>query len=82
MIRQLLSLIVTQIEEETRTRAMKMALVHDMSEALTGDITPSDKISKGLTLPVMKFSSLNNNRGEAPSRASRLSVSRVSLETR
>lgn len=71
---------MTQIEEATQTRAIKMALVHDMSEALTGDIIPSDKIPKGLPLSSTKLSSLNNTRGETPSRASGVSVSRVPLE--
>ncbi|KAF2806338.1 uncharacterized protein BDZ99DRAFT_465954 [Mytilinidion resinicola] len=36
---------VPGFDEETRTKAEYMALVHDMGEALVGDIAPSDGIS-------------------------------------
>lgn len=36
-----------QFDNDVRTRAVHMALIHDMGEALIGDITPSDGISKG-----------------------------------
>ena len=31
-----------------RDRCVKMALIHDMAEALVGDITPTDGIAKGM----------------------------------
>ncbi|KAF2745986.1 P-loop containing nucleoside triphosphate hydrolase protein [Sporormia fimetaria CBS 119925] len=34
------------IDDNVRTRAIKMCLIHDMGEAITGDITPSDGNSK------------------------------------
>lgn len=34
------------VDNETRIHAMKMALVHDLGEALVGDIAPSDGVSK------------------------------------
>ncbi|KZM26469.1 ATP binding [Ascochyta rabiei] len=34
------------IDDDVRKRAVYMALVHDMGEALIGDITPSDGVSK------------------------------------
>ncbi|KAF9728651.1 cytidylate kinase [Paraphaeosphaeria minitans] len=37
--------MVSGIDSEMQTRAVQMALVHDMGEALIGDITPSDGIS-------------------------------------
>ena len=40
---------------------MKMTLVHDMGEALIGDITPSDNILRGLIQTRIKFSQLTNN---------------------
>lgn len=40
-------LTLTQIDEEVRAHAVKMALIHDLGEAVIGDITPSDGISKG-----------------------------------
>jgi HD domain len=36
-----------QFDEETRKKAEFMALIHDLGEALTGDITPFDGISRG-----------------------------------
>jgi HD domain len=36
-----------QFDEETRTKAEFMALIHDLGEALIGDITPFDGISRG-----------------------------------
>jgi len=33
------------LEESTQVRAVYMSLIHDMGEALVGDITPSDGIS-------------------------------------
>lgn len=42
-----LVLIQAQFDDEVRTRAVTMSLVHDMGEALIGDITPSDGVSKG-----------------------------------
>ncbi|WEW55120.1 hypothetical protein PRK78_000548 [Emydomyces testavorans] len=41
-----MTLLVPGVDEKTRARAVKMALVHDMGEAIIGDITPSDGISK------------------------------------
>jgi putative hydrolase of HD superfamily len=31
-----------------RDRCVKMALIHDMAEALVGDITPPDNVAKGV----------------------------------
>lgn len=31
-----------------KDRCVKMAIIHDMAEALVGDITPLDKVPKGL----------------------------------
>ncbi|KAL6990213.1 HD domain-containing protein 2 [Sarracenia purpurea var. burkii] len=39
--------MANQVDEETRARAIKMALVHDLGEALIGDITPSDGVPEG-----------------------------------
>jgi 5'-deoxynucleotidase YfbR-like HD superfamily hydrolase len=36
-----------QFDDETGARASEIALVHDMGEAIIGDITPSDGISPG-----------------------------------
>jgi hypothetical protein len=41
------TLIKIQIDEGTRAHAVKMALVHDLAEAIVGDITPSDGVPKG-----------------------------------
>lgn len=40
--------IMTQLIEDSsinKEKCIKMALVHDMAEAITGDITPDDGIS-------------------------------------
>ncbi|KAF1357332.1 cytidylate kinase [Lizonia empirigonia] len=42
----IMCLMAPGIEAEVRTRAVNMALIHDMGEALIGDITPSDGVSK------------------------------------
>lgn len=34
-----------------RDRCVKLALIHDMAEALVGDITPPDNIAKGMCIP-------------------------------
>jgi len=40
-----------------KDRCVKMAIIHDMAEALVGDITPLDKVPKGLCLlPFLSFS--------------------------
>lgn len=31
-----------------KDRCVKLALIHDMAEALVGDITPPDKVPKGM----------------------------------
>lgn len=36
-------------ENIDKDKAVKIALVHDMAEALVGDITPVDNIPKGIT---------------------------------
>ncbi|KIV98444.1 uncharacterized protein PV09_09742 [Verruconis gallopava] len=41
----LICLIATALDDEKRKRAVYMALIHDMGEAIIGDITPSDGIS-------------------------------------
>lgn len=33
-----------------KVKCMKMALVHDMGEAIIGDITPADNVPKGMSL--------------------------------
>jgi hypothetical protein len=38
---------LVQIDEEVRAHAVKMALVHDLGEAVIGDITPHDSMSQG-----------------------------------
>jgi len=35
-----------------RDRCAKLALIHDMAEALVGDITPPDNIAKGMRIPL------------------------------
>ncbi|KAF2633000.1 cytidylate kinase [Macroventuria anomochaeta] len=42
----IMCLMVPDIDDFVRTRAVTMSLVHDMGEALIGDITPSDGVSK------------------------------------
>ncbi|KAF2113719.1 cytidylate kinase [Lophiotrema nucula] len=42
----IMCLLVHGLDEETRKKAVYMALIHDMGEALVGDITPSDGISR------------------------------------
>jgi 5'-deoxynucleotidase YfbR-like HD superfamily hydrolase len=37
------------MDKEAQMRAVYMALVHDMGEALVGDITPHDGVSIGKT---------------------------------
>jgi hypothetical protein len=36
-------------------RCVKMALVHDMAEALVGDITPVDGVDKGMLLYALRW---------------------------
>ena len=38
--------LVLEDKSIDRTKVLKMALVHDLAEALVGDITPHDAISK------------------------------------
>lgn len=38
--------MVSQFEESERLRAVQMAVVHDAGEAIVGDITPSDGVSR------------------------------------
>ncbi|CAI9782210.1 unnamed protein product [Fraxinus pennsylvanica] len=42
----LMALICTDIPEINRDKCIKMAIVHDIAEAIVGDITPSDGIRK------------------------------------
>lgn len=35
-------------ENIEKDRCVKLALIHDMAEALVGDITPPDRVSKGM----------------------------------
>eukprot|EP00252_Welwitschia_mirabilis_P001601 TRINITY_DN114_c0_g1_i1.p1 TRINITY_DN114_c0_g1~~TRINITY_DN114_c0_g1_i1.p1 ORF type:complete len:276 (+),score=67.89 TRINITY_DN114_c0_g1_i1:329-1156(+) len=42
----LMAVIVNEVPGVNRERCVKMALIHDIAEALVGDITPSDGISK------------------------------------
>ncbi|KAL8493136.1 hypothetical protein ACS0TY_024374 [Phlomoides rotata] len=42
----LMALIASDIPGVNRERCMKMAIVHDIAEAIVGDITPSDGIPK------------------------------------
>lgn len=35
-------------ENIDKDRCVKLALIHDMAEALVGDITPPDKVPKGM----------------------------------
>jgi hypothetical protein len=39
---------ICKIDENTRAHAIKMAAVHDLAEAVVGDIAPSDGVSKGM----------------------------------
>jgi 5'-deoxynucleotidase YfbR-like HD superfamily hydrolase len=53
-----------------RNRCVKMALIHDMAEALVGDITPPDNIAKGVSAFVRRDSDLADEcRREIPTRA-------------
>ena len=54
------SLTNMKLKDETRVRAIKMALVHDIGEALTGDITPSDGVTKGSTLLIVHYLQLTS----------------------
>ncbi|KAJ9610170.1 hypothetical protein H2204_015411 [Knufia peltigerae] len=38
--------MIPEIDDEIRMRAVKMALAHDMGEAIVGDITPSDGVPR------------------------------------
>ncbi|GLT97586.1 hypothetical protein SLE2022_151430 [Rubroshorea leprosula] len=42
----LMALIASDIPDVDRDKCIKMAIVHDIAEAIVGDITPSDGISK------------------------------------
>ncbi|KAF1363472.1 cytidylate kinase [Lizonia empirigonia] len=42
----IMCLMAPDVDADTRTRAVNMALIHDMGEALIGDITPSDGVTK------------------------------------
>lgn len=35
-------------ENIDKDRCVKLALIHDMAEALVGDITPPDRVPKGM----------------------------------
>ena len=52
-----------------------MALIHDIGEAITGDIVPSDGVPKGIALSLAIVSELNPHRGKALPRRSRHSIS-------
>ncbi|KAH8799639.1 cytidylate kinase [Xylogone sp. PMI_703] len=45
--------MMPEVDEQTRKKAVYMALVHDAPEAIAGDTTPSDNISRGM--PIMSF---------------------------
>ena len=42
----ILALVLSEKEGVDADKCVKMALVHDLAEAITGDITPFDKLSK------------------------------------
>lgn len=43
----IMCLLVRGIEDNTRKKAVYMALIHDMGETIVGDIAPADGISQG-----------------------------------
>ncbi|KAF2158022.1 hypothetical protein K461DRAFT_290281 [Myriangium duriaei CBS 260.36] len=49
-----MTMLLPDVDEATRIRATKMALVHDIGEAIVGDITPSDNVPKGTATMVSR----------------------------
>jgi hypothetical protein len=60
--------IITMLTSDSslnRDRCTKLALVHDMAEALVGDITPADPIPKGkIEIGVYKVLNPTDSRGQ------------------
>lgn len=44
----IITMLCPPAENIEKDRCVKLALIHDMAEALVGDITPPDRVSKGL----------------------------------
>jgi 5'-deoxynucleotidase YfbR-like HD superfamily hydrolase len=42
------TLTLVQDESFDQNKCVRMALIHDIGEAIIGDITPSDGVSKGM----------------------------------
>lgn len=45
----------SKFDEDTKARAVKIALVHDLAEAVVGDMTLLDGISSGMVVSIPSF---------------------------